>query len=64
MCVDYTNLNKACKNYPFILSRIDKVMDTTVGYILLSFLDCYLDYHQILIKKGIRSRHLSCTLMM
>jgi hypothetical protein len=45
MCVDYTNLNKACKKDPFGLHRIDQVVDSTVGGSLSSFLDCYLRYH-------------------
>jgi hypothetical protein len=42
MCVDYTDLNKACKN-----DYTDQVVDSTVGCSLLSFLDCYSGYHQI-----------------
>jgi hypothetical protein len=42
MCVDYTNLNKACKKDPFGLTRIDQVVDSTAGCSLLSFLNCYL----------------------
>jgi hypothetical protein len=51
MCVDYTDLNKACKKDPFGLPRIDQVVDSTTGCNLLSFLDCYLGYHQIPIKE-------------
>ena len=47
MCVDYTDLNKHCPKDPFGLPRIDEVVDSTVGYELLSFLDCYSGYHQI-----------------
>jgi hypothetical protein len=45
MCVDYTNLNKACKKDTFGLSRIDQVADSTAGCSLLSFLDCYSGNH-------------------
>jgi hypothetical protein len=45
MCVDYTNLNKHCPKDPFGLPRIDEVVDSTAGYELLSFLDCYSGYH-------------------
>jgi hypothetical protein len=45
MCVDYTDLNKARKNDPFGLPRIDQVVDSTAGCNLLSFLDCYSGYH-------------------
>ena len=48
MCVDYTDLNKHCPKDPFPLPRIDQVVDSTVGCILLSFLDCYSGYHQTL----------------
>jgi hypothetical protein len=50
MCVDYTDLNKACKKDPFGLPRIDLVMNSTVGCSLLSFLDCYSGYHEIPLK--------------
>jgi hypothetical protein len=45
MCVDYTDLNRACKKDLFGLPRIDQVIDSMVGCNLLSFLDCYLGYH-------------------
>ena len=51
MCVDYTDLNKHCPKDPFGLPRIDKVVDSTAGCELLSFLDCYSGYHQISLKK-------------
>jgi hypothetical protein len=47
MCVDYTNLNKACPKVPFPLPRIDQVIDSTAGYELLSFIDAYSGFHQI-----------------
>jgi hypothetical protein len=36
MCVDYTNLNKHCPKDPFGLPRIDQVIDSTAGCVLLS----------------------------
>jgi hypothetical protein len=51
MCVDYTDLNKHCPKDPFGLPRIDKVVDSTAGCELLSFLDCYSSYHQIALNK-------------
>jgi hypothetical protein len=47
MCVDYTDLNKHYPKDPFALPCIDQVIDSTVGCVLLSFLDCYSGYHQI-----------------
>ena len=50
MCIDYTNLNKACPKDPFPLPRIDQVIDSTAGCELLSFLDAYSGFHQIPLK--------------
>src|SRR6266542_1131376 len=47
MCVDYTDLNKACLKDPFGLPRIDQVVDSTAGCKLLCFLDAYSGYHQV-----------------
>ena len=47
MCIDYTDLNKACPRDPFPLPRIDQVIDSTAGCELLSFLDAYSGFHQI-----------------
>ena len=51
MCIDYTDLNKHCPKDPFCLPWIDKVVDSTAGCELLSFLDCYFGYHQISLKE-------------
>ena len=45
MCVDYTDLSKACPKDPFGLPRIDQVVDSTAGCELLCFLDAYSGYH-------------------
>ena len=47
MCVDYTNLNKACPMDRSPLPRIDQLVDSTAGYKMLSFLDAYSGYNQI-----------------
>nr|AAO19368.1 putative polyprotein [Oryza sativa Japonica Group] len=47
MCVDFTDLNKACPKDDFPLPRIDQLVDSTVGCELMSFLDAYSGYHQI-----------------
>jgi hypothetical protein len=47
MCIDYTDLNKHCPKDPFPLPRIDQVVDSMAGNVLLYFLDCHLGYHQI-----------------
>nr|ABB47092.1 retrotransposon protein, putative, Ty3-gypsy subclass [Oryza sativa Japonica Group] len=47
MCVDFTDLNKACPKDDFPLPRIDQLVDSTAGCELMSFLDAYPGYHQI-----------------
>ena len=47
VCVDFTDLNKACPKDPFPLPRIDQLVDATVGYPRMSFLDAYQGYHKI-----------------
>jgi hypothetical protein len=51
MCVDYTDLNKHCPKDHFGLPRIDQVVDSTAGCVLLCFLVCYSGYHQIALKE-------------
>jgi hypothetical protein len=51
MCVDHIDLNKHCPKDHFGLPRIDQVVDSTAGCVLLCFLDCYLGYHQITLKE-------------
>ena len=48
VCVDYTNLNNACPKNSFPLPRIDQIVDSTTGQGMLSFLDAFCEYHQIL----------------
>ena len=47
ICIDYTDLNKACLKDSFPLPRIGQLMDTTTGHELLSFMDTYSSYNQI-----------------
>jgi hypothetical protein len=51
MCINFTSLNKACPKDNFSLSRIDKIVDSAAGYEVMSFLDCFLGYHQIYMKE-------------
>src|SRR3954469_15449176 len=46
MCMDYTDLNKACPKDPFALPHIDQIIDSTAGCELLCFLDAYSGYQQ------------------
>ena len=47
MCVDFTDLNKACPKDCYPLPRIDALIDATSGFQLLSFLDAFAGYHHI-----------------
>ena len=47
MCVDYTDLNKACPKDCFPLPRIDQLVDSILGHAILSFMDAFSRYNQI-----------------
>ena len=47
MCVDFTNLNKACPKDSFLLPKINQLVDSTAGHSLLIFMDVFLGYNQI-----------------
>jgi hypothetical protein len=47
MCIDFTDLNKACLKDEFPLPRIDSLVDAAATSELMSLLDCYSGYHQI-----------------
>ena len=46
--IDFIDLNKSCPKYPFPLSRVDLIVDSTAGCEILCFLDAVSAYHQIL----------------
>ena len=47
MCVDFTDLNKACPKDGFPLPQIDQLVDSTAGHKLLTFMDAFSRYNQI-----------------
>ena len=47
MCVDFTDLNKACPKDSYPLQKIEKLVDATSGHALLSFMDGFSGCHQI-----------------
>jgi hypothetical protein len=51
MCVDFTDLNKACKKDEFPLERVDKIMDDAANSEMLSLLDMFSGYHQIKVQR-------------
>jgi hypothetical protein len=47
VCVDFSDLNKACPKDSFPFPRIDQLVDSASGLERLSFLDAFQGYHQI-----------------
>ena len=47
MCVDFTDLNKACPKDNYPLSRVDVLIDSMAQHQLLSFMDAFSGYNQI-----------------
>jgi len=45
MCIDFTNLNKACVKDSFPLPRIDALVDKAAGCQRFSLQDCFSRYH-------------------
>ena len=48
VCVDFRDLNKASPKDDFSLPHIDLLVDSTAGNSMLSFMDEFLVYNQIL----------------
>lgn len=51
MCIDYSNLNKACPKDCYSLPEFDQKVELLQGFKLKCFLDAYKGYHQILMSK-------------
>ena len=47
MCVDFTDLNRACPKDSYPLLRIDILVDSTARHQLLSFMNAFSGYNQI-----------------
>ena len=47
LCIDFTDINKACMKDSFPLPRIDLIVDATASHELLSFMDAFSGYNQI-----------------
>ena len=45
LCIDFTDINRACPKDSFPLPRIDLIVDTTVGHELLDFMDTFSGYN-------------------
>jgi hypothetical protein len=71
MCVDFTDLNKARPKDSFPMPRIDQLVDSTTDHKLLTFMDAFSGYNQIVMDEAdqektsfITSRGLFCYKMM
>ena len=51
MCVDFTDLNQAYSKDSFPLPRINQLADSTAGHKLLTFMDAFSGYNQIMMAK-------------
>ena len=51
MCVDYSDLNRACPKDFNPLPNIDQLIDATAGHELISFMDAFSGYNQIKLAK-------------
>ena len=48
VCVDFRDLNKASPKDDFLLPHIDLLVDSTIRHLMLSFMDGFFGYNQIL----------------
>ena len=48
LCIDFTDVNRACPKDSFPLPRINLIVDATAGHELLSFMDAFSGYNQII----------------
>ncbi|CAA0837944.1 Unknown protein, partial [Striga hermonthica] len=48
LCIDFSDLNKACPKDSYPLPHIDYMVDATSGHESMSFMDAYSGYNQIL----------------
>ena len=47
LCIDFTDIKRACPKDSILLPRIDLIVDATASYELLSFMDAFSGYNQI-----------------
>ena len=47
LCIDFTDINRACPKDSFPLPRIDLIVDATIRHELLSFMGAFSGYNQI-----------------
>ena len=47
ICINFLDLNQTCPKDDFLLPHIDLLINNTIGYEMLSFMDDFLGYNQI-----------------
>jgi len=47
VCINFTDLNRACPKDPFPMPKIDQLVDAMYRHPRISFLDAFQGYHQI-----------------
>ena len=56
ICVDFTDLNRACPKDSFPLPMIDQLVDSTADHKLLTFIDAFSSYNQIRMNKEVQEK--------
>ena len=56
VCVNFTDLNKACPKDSFPLPHIDRLVESTAGNELLTFMDAFSGYNQIMMHPNDREK--------
>ena len=62
VCVDFRDLNRASLKDDFPLPHIDELVDFTAGHVLISFMDRFSGYNQILMAPEVREKTAFTTL--
>jgi len=52
ICIDFRNLNKASEKYNFPLPPMEQILQSVVGSEMMSFLDGFSGYNQVLVSKN------------
>ena len=45
VCVNFTDLNRACPKDPFPMPKINQLVDATYGHLRMGFLNAFQGYH-------------------
>ncbi|XP_013616926.1 PREDICTED: uncharacterized protein LOC106323330 [Brassica oleracea var. oleracea] len=56
VCIDFTDLNKACPKDSYPLPNIDRLVESTAGNEMLTFMDAFSGYNQIMMHPDDREK--------